>query len=199
MGFSKKELESLERRKVMSVFERYYGMRVYDKNLTHKKAIEFICNEYSLESITVKKCLAQAENLGFYFDFRKLEKKISKQVDKLFDIAKPYWMCGNGEGGCLFEIIENSMRDRGLLTYHCIDTRNKVSAESRVVKKEKIPSELRKSIWERDEYRCKHCGTHIDLTIDHIKPESKGGTLEMNNLQTLCRSCNSKKGSKYQP
>lgn len=55
---------------------------------------------------------------------------------------------------------------------------------------------LSRSVMERDLYRCQNCGTHKDLTIDHICPRSKGGGDEMENLQTLCRSCNSKKGVK---
>src|SRR5438552_3960763 len=33
------------------------------------------------------------------------------------------------------------------------------------------------------------------LTIDHVHPLSLGGTNEDGNLQTLCRSCNSRKGA----
>ena len=62
-------------------------------------------------------------------------------------------------------------------------------------KKKKITHSLQKKVWERDKYRCVHCGTHLDLCVDHIVPESKGGTLDLNNLQTLCRRCNSKKGT----
>ena len=63
-------------------------------------------------------------------------------------------------------------------------------------KKAVIAQRLRVQVFERDAYRCVHCGTHKDLSVDHIKPESKGGTLDFDNLQTLCRSCNSKKGAK---
>ena len=47
-------------------------------------------------------------------------------------------------------------------------------------------------------YRCKHCSTHLDLSADHIKPESWGGETTLDNLQTLCRSCNSKKSNRYE-
>jgi hypothetical protein len=60
--------------------------------------------------------------------------------------------------------------------------------------KEPIPVELRWAIWERDDFRCKHCGTRRFLAVDHIIAESNGGTLDPANLQTLCRSCNSRKG-----
>ncbi len=63
-------------------------------------------------------------------------------------------------------------------------------------KKVSIPHSLKWSIWERDNFTCKFCGTRENLSIDHVRPESKGGTLDIENLQTLCRSCNSKKNTK---
>lgn len=63
-------------------------------------------------------------------------------------------------------------------------------------KKGVIPRALRKAVFERDGYRCKQCDGHVDLCADHIFPESKGGETTLDNLQTLCRSCNSKKGSR---
>lgn len=64
------------------------------------------------------------------------------------------------------------------------------------LKKEKIPSEVRWSVWERDNFTCKHCGTRRNLSIDHIIPESKGGQTTIENCQTLCKTCNSKKGAR---
>ncbi len=63
-------------------------------------------------------------------------------------------------------------------------------------KKACIPRHLRRSVFERDAYRCQVCSGWADLTVDHIHPESLGGALEPENLQTLCRSCNSRKGVK---
>jgi 5-methylcytosine-specific restriction endonuclease McrA len=65
-------------------------------------------------------------------------------------------------------------------------------------KKKDISSSLRKAVFERDFYRCKKCESHIDLCCDHIHPESKGGETTLDNLQTLCRSCNSKKGTQIE-
>lgn len=54
---------------------------------------------------------------------------------------------------------------------------------------------LRVMVFGRDGYKCNSCGTGRDLTLDHIVPVLSGGSNEPDNLQTLCRSCNSKKGA----
>jgi 5-methylcytosine-specific restriction enzyme A len=43
---------------------------------------------------------------------------------------------------------------------------------------------------------CSACGTTSDLTGDHRIPLSKGGTSTLENIQVLCRLCNSSKGSR---
>lgn len=59
-----------------------------------------------------------------------------------------------------------------------------------------LPAELRAAVFERDEFSCRHCGATENLTVDHIEAEVLGGTDELENLQTLCRSCNCRKGVK---
>lgn len=44
--------------------------------------------------------------------------------------------------------------------------------------------------------RCVCCGRKTKLHIDHITPVSKGGVTSIENIQPLCKSCNSKKGVK---
>ncbi|WIF21984.1 5-methylcytosine-specific restriction enzyme A [Shewanella phage vB_SbaS_Y11] len=63
-------------------------------------------------------------------------------------------------------------------------------------KKRKIRGGVRKAVFARDESICVGCGSSDDLCLDHIIPESRGGTSELDNLQILCRSCNSSKGIK---
>lgn len=53
-------------------------------------------------------------------------------------------------------------------------------------------------IGRRDGFSCSLCGADKDLTIDHIIPVSRGGNNNIDNLQILCRSCNSKKSTHYE-
>lgn len=62
--------------------------------------------------------------------------------------------------------------------------------------REPISKKLRKAVYERDHYRCVECGATDHLSLDHIIPWSLGGEDTMENLQTMCRSCNSRKGNR---
>lgn len=65
-----------------------------------------------------------------------------------------------------------------------------------------------RAIFIRDNFTCQNCGLHpmrddkpwlpdiSQLECDHIRPIAKGGKTEMNNLQTLCKDCNRRKGIK---
>lgn len=64
-------------------------------------------------------------------------------------------------------------------------------------KKKKIGQTLRMKVYERDGFACVTCGVQTNLTLDHIKPEVLGGESTLENLQTMCKSCNSKKGARY--
>ena len=53
----------------------------------------------------------------------------------------------------------------------------------------------------RDKWKCLSCGRSakedgVLLEVDHIIPRSKGGSDDMNNLQTLCKKCNIGKSNK---
>lgn len=45
---------------------------------------------------------------------------------------------------------------------------------------------------------CVRCSRKDNLSLDHIIPVSKGGKHIRENIQILCRSCNSKKGAKLE-
>lgn len=50
---------------------------------------------------------------------------------------------------------------------------------------------MAEAIFARDNYKCLCCGTTEDLTLDHILARHLGGWNKPDNLQTLCKSCNS--------
>lgn len=60
-----------------------------------------------------------------------------------------------------------------------------------------IRVDKRLAIYLRDDFTCLLCGTGLtdvapaEITLDHVKPRSKGGTNDERNLFTCCRSCNS--------
>lgn len=59
-----------------------------------------------------------------------------------------------------------------------------------------VPTAQRQRILDRDGHKCTQCGATDDLTMDHITPRSKGGDGADDNLQTLCRRCNSSKNNR---
>lgn len=50
-------------------------------------------------------------------------------------------------------------------------------------------------------WRCDYCGKILknknEVTVDHIKPKSKGGLTELSNLCISCEMCNKSKSSKH--
>lgn len=64
---------------------------------------------------------------------------------------------------------------------------------------------IRRAVIRRDGRVCRGCARHIsltrDLTVDHIRPRSKFPelALDQENLQVLCRKCNSAKGAREWP
>ena len=58
-----------------------------------------------------------------------------------------------------------------------------------------VPAKVREEVFARDGGACLKCGSLESLSLDHIKPLGSGGDNSINNLQTLCTSCNSSKGN----
>jgi len=65
------------------------------------------------------------------------------------------------------------------------------------MKKDRIPTNLRRMVIERDGYHCVYCDddlTNGEIHLDHVIPESQGGLTNYDNLQVTCRKCNLAKG-----
>ena len=59
-----------------------------------------------------------------------------------------------------------------------------------------IRKDLRLAIYLRDSFHCAYCCTDLhgahptDITLDHVRPDSDGGSNDATNLITSCRHCN---------
>lgn len=51
-------------------------------------------------------------------------------------------------------------------------------------------------IFQRDGFRCVYCGATENLSLDHVIPQSRGGSHEPDNLACCCLTCNSSKGDR---
>lgn len=68
-------------------------------------------------------------------------------------------------------------------------------------RRQRLTRQLRREIFERDDYSCHYCGFSSspgragdELDIDHKKPLARGGTNSKRNLVTACNRCNNQKG-----
>ncbi len=69
-----------------------------------------------------------------------------------------------------------------------------------------IPKPFVRHVLNRDNYTCVYCGTESDeateasrksrLSIDHIIPETRGGSASVANLACCCRKCNNEKNDR---
>ena len=48
----------------------------------------------------------------------------------------------------------------------------------------------------RDRFRCVYCGSHKELTFDHVVPRAQGGRTSWENVATACAPCNLKQGGR---
>jgi len=77
-----------------------------------------------------------------------------------------------------------------------------------VAKKNQLEKAYRATIFERDNWKCWYCGNDITQataetlnlptigTVDHVIPDSRGGSHDPSNLVTACKSCNTRKRNK---
>lgn len=129
---------------------------------------------------------------------RSIEMRYRNLLQVAFELQKRPKMtvtAASGPGG-IFRLQET--RDPGAL----IELQEAIQflirkAKGLVVDRERdtrhITADIRSEVWYRDGGRCVMCGATEYLEFDHVIPRSKGGATSADNLQILCRKCNSEK------
>ncbi len=64
------------------------------------------------------------------------------------------------------------------------------------VKPNEHPAFTRFNLFLRDRFRCVYCGSHRELTFDHVVPRAQGGRTTWENVATACAPCNLRKGGR---
>lgn len=122
---------------------------------------------------------------------REAVERLNTMMLTIRDDLQWYWHWGDGSGDIVLNKLREAVLAEGLKwPYDPVETTSKPQ------QKDKISRSLAKRVHEKHGYRCVTCGDHIDLCCDHIVPESKGGPTTFENLQSMCRPCNSRKGNR---
>ena len=74
-----------------------------------------------------------------------------------------------------------------------------VIALKQFVKPSQFPAFTRFNLFLRDRFSCQYCGSHRDLTFDHVIPRAQGGRTTWENVVTACAPCNLAKGGRTPP
>jgi len=112
--------------------------------------------------------------------------KFKEFLEENYELLSYVKHWGDGEAGTLIAMLKDTL----------LGPPSRENPAS--YRKKRISASLRTKVFERDAYRCVKCGSWKDLCADHIYPEFLGGETTLDNLQTLCRTCNTKKGIKVE-
>jgi len=91
-------------------------------------------------------------------------------------------------------IILESLHTQICNYYSCVSAKS--NSSRRIASSFTSRPEVRNEVISTHGSACLSCGDETDITMDHVKPIAIGGGNTVDNLQPLCRSCNSKKGTK---
>ncbi len=133
---------------------------------------------------------------------------VAFEIDRRAAISDPSELLSSGKD-CwdrdLYDYIDAFIRSGG--TKPNIETRHQVYIRRFIKDTQNLtPKDLqrsftqdeRKVIWRRDNETCQVCKNKIgfeEMQADHIIPHSRGGRTTLDNVQTLCRECNARKGA----
>jgi hypothetical protein len=109
-----------------------------------------------------------------------------------------YWESCNYGSRDVMALVRDRQRksaqrlDRAHMLLNIDEGRTVPTARQR---REPIPREIRRVVFERDAGQCTQCGSTFDIQYDHVIPLALGGANSVENLQLLCGQCNRQKGA----
>lgn len=137
----------------------------------------------------IKEILSSEMKYSDRYGIQYLENETFIKISDVLSKMRRLKMLVGDEYHTIFEIYKSYYKNG-------IKYKNLLANEPRYIAQKFIgKKEVRKFIFERDK-ACLRCGSSDYLSIDHIIPVNKNGLNEIDNLQTLCRSCNSWKSDR---
>lgn len=112
-----------------------------------------------------------------------------KEMDGLRDLYR-YEFIDTGQYKKAIRFVLSNVKIQKRYERKRCDDRRKIA--SRYISR----SDIREEVFKLHGRRCLCCGATKTLSMDHIIPVVSGGKDEVENLQPLCRTCNSTKNSK---
>lgn len=108
-----------------------------------------------------------------------------------------YWESGSYSGRDVLALIRDRQRRAAqkLNRAHMLLNIDEGKTGRPKGRREPIPREIRRAVFERDGGKCVQCGSTFNLQYDHVIPVALGGATTAENLQLLCADCNLEKGA----
>lgn len=119
---------------------------------------------------------------------------ISEATTKLVELG---WLVKKGNGGGS-QYIRYSINIPNAVSEIAEAHKARSKKWKKETRRPNIPASVRQQVFERDAYRCVKCKSYLRLCVDHRHPYSLGGNNDLDNLQTLCWKCNSKKSNRIE-
>jgi hypothetical protein len=179
--------------------------------ISHNRASEFIDlkDAFMCEKEDVNRILLFSPSYYFPVDAKRGLGELVMAFVSLYPLLDSFVSIGEGESPRLPEMLDK-FKSWYLADELEDENEDEAQAELESINVSSMPeidsyTFVRAGLWwsvlARDNWTCCSCGRSskeegIMLEVDHIIPRSKGGTDDLDNLQTLCKKCNIGKSNK---